>query len=131
MMAQRQQAGQAGEGRGPSAAPEQAAAGQPQATAAQPQGQAVVRQGQGQRPAGLSGQAGQRRQPTRVWVQDADGKLRMVFLRAGVTDNSYSEILRSDLKEGDNVITGDESSTSTATRQTQMGPPGGMMFIRR
>jgi len=131
MMAQRQQAGQAGEGRGPSAVPEQAAAGQPQATAAQPQGQAVVRQGQGQRPAGLSGQAGQRRQPTRVWVQDADGKLRMVFLRAGVTDNSYSEILRSDLKEGDNVITGDESSTSTATRQTQMGPPGGMMFIRR
>ncbi len=70
--------------------------------------------------------------PYELPVQDADGKLRMVFLRTGVTDNSYSEILRGELKEGDMVITGDESSTSTATRQTQMGgPPGGMMFIRR
>jgi len=134
MTAQRQQAGQAVEGRGPSAGPEQAAApGQPQAAGAQPQGQAAVRQGQGQgqRPAGLSGQGGQRRQPTRVWVEDADGKLRLVFLRTGITDNSYSEILRGDLKEGDKVITGDESSTSSAARQTQMGPPGGMMFMRR
>jgi HlyD family secretion protein len=135
MMAQRQQAGQTGEGRGPSAGPEQAATpGQPQAAASQPQGQAAVRQGQGQgqRPAGLSGQGGQRRQPTRVWVEDADGKLRLVFLRTGITDNSYSEILRGDLKEGDKVITGDESSTSTAARQNQqMGPPGAMMFMRR
>ncbi|MDH4195821.1 MAG: efflux RND transporter periplasmic adaptor subunit [Candidatus Aminicenantes bacterium] len=138
MMAQRQQAGQTGEGRGPSAGPEQAATGQPQATVSQSpaQGGGGQAQGQGQRPAAFLGQGGQgssqRRQPTRVWVQDAAGKLRIIFLRTGVTDNTYSEIVRSELKEGDQVIIGDSTSTST-TSQTERrgGPPGGMMFIRR
>ncbi len=124
MMAERTQGGQPGEGRGPSAATGQPSAGQPQAKASLPAGQS-----QGQRIMGLMGQGGQRRQPTRVWVQDAAGKLRMVFLRTGVTDNSYSEILRGELKEGDEVIVGD--STSTSSQNQRMGPPGGMMFIRR
>ncbi|MBN2207419.1 MAG: efflux RND transporter periplasmic adaptor subunit, partial [Candidatus Aminicenantes bacterium] len=95
--------------------------------AARPDGQAgsgrpggmIFGQGQGAR----SG-----RQPSRVWIQDASGKLRMVFLRPGVTDNSYTEILRSDLKEGDLVIIG-ENGTTTASSQS--GPPRGPMFIGR
>ena len=85
-------------------------------------------QGQGQ---GVGASQGMRsgRQPSRVWVQDAAGKLRMVFLRPGVTDNSYTEILRSELKEGDLVIIGEENTVSTSS---QSGPPrGGAMFIGR
>jgi HlyD family secretion protein len=110
--------------------------------------QAQARPGEGQRSQSQSfqtgmrsggsfggGQSGSRRQQaSRVWVQDKDGKLRMVFIRAGITDNSYTEILRADLKEGDEVITGKLTPGQTAT--TTGGPgrgPGGppMMFIGR
>lgn len=77
---------------------------------------------------GQSGRSG--RTPSRVWVQDAGGKLRMVFLRPGVTDNSYTEILRSDLKEGDLVIIGENGTTASSSSQS--GPPrGGPMFMPR
>jgi HlyD family secretion protein len=64
---------------------------------------------------------------------DKNGKLSMSFLRTGVSDTSYSEILRSELKEGDLVITGTETPASrAAANQPQMnqmmfmgGPPGG------
>jgi HlyD family secretion protein len=81
-----------------------------------------------------SGQTGTRRQqPSRVWVQDKDGKLRMVFIRAGITDNSYTEILRAELKEGDEVITGKLTAgqTATTTGGPGRGPGGPMMFIGR
>ncbi|HVP90436.1 MAG TPA: efflux RND transporter periplasmic adaptor subunit [Terriglobales bacterium] len=131
MMAQRQQQG-ASAGQPGQAAP--AVAGGP---ADPTQGQ--VRTGEGQRPqgqgfaGGMRSGAGQRRQQiSRVWVQDKDGKLRVVFIRPGITDNTYTEILRSDLKEGDEVIIG-KSGTSAATTTTgQNRGPGGppMMFMR-
>ncbi len=125
MMAQRQaQGGQPG-----AAAPGGAA---PSATSAGPAGQGgqvmFNRQGGGE------GQAGRaRQQAPRVWMMDKDGKLSMAFIRTGVSDTSYSEILRSELKEGDVVITGTETPANrAAANQPQMnqmmfmgGPPGG------
>lgn len=132
MMAQRQQqAGQAGQAAS-------AGAGAPADAA-----QAQVRTGEGQRPQGQAfqmgartggGQGGQRRQQiSRVWVQDKDGTLRIVFVRPGITDNSFTEILRSELKEGDEVIIGKNGGTTatTTTGNRPGGPPGGMMFIGR
>jgi len=64
-----------------------------------------------------------RRGPARVWIEGANGKLKPVFLRTGVTNNSFTEVVWGDLKEGQLVITGVAGTQS----QTQ-GPPRGMMF---
>jgi HlyD family secretion protein len=126
MMAQRQQ--QAGQG------------GQPEADAKT----SAQRPDGGQRGAGQRGQtmslqggaqSGQRRQQSpRVWLLGADGKLKMLSIRTGVTDNAYSEILRGELKEGDLVIIGTETPQGASPSTQQMGGPGGMnrmMFIGR
>jgi HlyD family secretion protein len=128
MMAQRQQQ---------SGASGQPASGGP----ADPPQQQQARPGEGQRPQGQGfqmggrpggGQGGQRRQQiSRVWVQDKDGKLRIVFVRPGITDNSFTEILRSELKEGDEVIIGKlGAGATTTTTGGNRGPGGAMMFIR-
>ena len=132
MMAQRQQQGGATGGATPADAAQRQArpdgqGGQNQAFQGGQRGQF----GQG----GQGGQGGQRRQPTRVWIQDKDGKLQVLFLRTGITDNSFTEILRSELKEGDQVIIGKVTPGQAATT-TAGGPgrgPGGppMMFIGR
>ncbi|MGB8958072.1 MAG: hypothetical protein WCC00_03555, partial [Candidatus Aminicenantales bacterium] len=92
----------------------------------------------GQRPQGQGGQAGFNRQGgpqgsgqarpqmPRVWVEDKDGKLRMAMLRTGVSDTSYTEIVRSELKEGDVVLIGTATSTTAAANQQR---PGGVMFM--
>jgi HlyD family secretion protein len=121
MMAQRQaQGGQPG---APAAggAPPAAAGARPQGQAGQEGQRMFNRQGGGE------GQAGRpRQQMPRVWLMDKDGKFTMAFLRTGVSDTSYTEIVRSELKEGDVVIAG----TLTATTMTQSGPGmGGMMFM--
>ena len=51
----------------------------------------------------------QMRQFARVWMEDENGKLRMAFVRTGVTDNSNTEIVSGALKEGQLVITGETS----------------------
>jgi hypothetical protein len=51
----------------------------------------------------------------------------MQFLRTGVTDNSYTEIVRSELKEGDEVLIGTETSATQASRTSQPGMQ--MMFM--
>jgi HlyD family secretion protein len=120
----------------------QAQGGQPGGTAAPQGGTGAPAAAGGQRPTGQGGAAqgaamfnrqgggqggGQNRQQMpRVWVQDADGKMRMVMVRTGVSDTSYTEILRSELKEGDVVVLG----TLSATSPGQSGPGmGGMMFM--
>lgn len=77
-----------------------------------------------------AGQSGQRRGPARVWRLDEKGNLKVVFVRTGVTDNQYTEIVDGNLKEGDEVIVGLMAASSTTTR-TQTPPPGGMFMIRR
>ncbi len=81
-----------------------------------------TRQGGGQG----TGQA--RAQMPHVWLQDKDGKLSMMMLRTGVSDTSYTEIVRSELKEGDVVLAGVQAAAGTAANRQQQGMPG-MMFM--
>ncbi len=71
-------------------------------------------------------QSGRQRQTARVWVEEK-GQVRPIFLRTGVTDNSFTEIKWGDLKEGQQVITGN----SLSAQRGNSPPPGGMMFLRR
>jgi HlyD family secretion protein len=82
---------------------------------------------------GMQGQGGARRRPSSVWYIDEAGKLNVAFIRPGVADNSYTEILRSDLKEGQEVILGLETSQQAASSSgsRQGGPPRNVMFIGR
>lgn len=78
---------------------------------------------------GSGGSGGQtRRSGARVWIEDANGKLKPVFLRTGVTDNSFTEVVSGDLKEGQLVITGESGSTQGGTQRQSL--PRGMMFMR-
>lgn len=118
-MAQRQaQGGQPGAAGPGGAAP--AASGAPQGA---PQG------GPAGQPGTLTRQGGGQGRPQmpRVWILDAQGKMRMAMIRTGVSDTSYSEIVRGDVKEGDLVILGTQGSTQAAgANQPGMG---GMMFM--
>ena len=79
---------------------------------------------------GANGQAGARmRVPSHVWYQDENGKLQVAFIKAGVADTAYTEVLRGDLKEGQTVIIG--LSTSPLGTATQGGPGMFMMGPRR
>ncbi|MCK4263720.1 MAG: efflux RND transporter periplasmic adaptor subunit, partial [Candidatus Aminicenantes bacterium] len=86
-------------------------------------GQSFTMRGSGQ------GQYGSKmKQFSRVWIEDENGKLKLVFIKTGVTDNTYSEVTWGNLKEGQEVITGEasgkEGSSSSNLRR-------GMMFMRR
>ena len=65
-------------------------------------------------------QGARMRQFARVWIEDESGKLKMAFVRTGVTDNSYTEIVSGSLKEEQLVITGETSGQEdrrTSTRR--------------
>lgn len=116
MIAQRQaQGGQPGAAAPGGAAPAGTSGGQ------------MTAQRQGGAQGGVEGQSTRTRlQIPRVWIMDKDGKLKMSFLRTGVSDTSFSEIVRSELKAGDVVITGTETPTTRAANQPQMNQ---MMFM--
>ena len=40
-----------------------------------------------------------------IWIQNAAGKIRPVIVRLGLSDDNYTQIIGSDLKEGDKVVT--------------------------
>lgn len=85
--------------------------------------QATQRPGSGQHASGMRGfsmQGARMRQFARVWLEDESGKLKMAFVRTGVTDNSYTEVVSGSLKEGQLVITGENSGHEdrrTSTRR--------------
>jgi HlyD family secretion protein len=85
--------------------------------------QATQRPGSGQHASGMRGfsmQGARMRQFARVWMEDESGKLKMAFVRTGVTDNSYTEVVSGSLKEGQLVITGETSGQEdrrTSTRR--------------
>jgi len=112
---------------------DQAREGAPQASPSAPGSQAGA-QGMtfsqsGGMPQGMGGPGGQRKKPTTVWYLDENGKLAVTYIRAGETDNSYTEVLRGDLKEGQEVILGELSAQAAEAASRPGGPP--MMMIRR
>jgi HlyD family secretion protein len=94
-------------------------------------GQQVARRPQGTFQMGQgSGRMGARSQDrSRVWIQDETGKLKMVFIRTGVTDNTYTEITGGDLQEGMEVITGQNAQAASSNRNSS-NLRRGMMFMR-
>jgi HlyD family secretion protein len=103
-----------------------------QAKRAQADGQQEKRRPQGYSQMGQSsrGMGSRMRDMGRVWLQDEAGKLKMVFIRTGVTDNSYTEITGGDINEGDEVITGENAQASSSNRNSS-DLRRGMMFMRR
>ena len=81
-------------------------------------------------PQGMGGTGGQRKRPTTVWYLDETGKLAATFIRAGVTDNSYTEVLRGDLKEGQEIILGEVSTQAASSAASGPGGPPPMMIRR-
>jgi HlyD family secretion protein len=54
----------------------------------------------------------------RIWILDANKKLKPVPVRLGLSDGTYSEILDSPLKEGDEIVVGVISDESSRAQQT-------------
>src|SRR5467141_3378140 len=77
----------------------------------------VGRDGRG---AGAAAAVGGGGNPGRVWILDADGKPKAVALTLGISDGTATELLRGDLKEGQEIITG-----LAAGGQNRPGTPGG------
>jgi HlyD family secretion protein len=69
------------------------------------------------------------RQGGTVWVIDEQGKLKPYFVRTGITDNTYSEITRSELKEGMKIVIGLETAAASSQQQGGFPGPGRMMFM--
>jgi HlyD family secretion protein len=70
----------------------------------------------------------------RLWTEDENGKLQMVSIRTGVTDNSYTEIkeiVRGNLEEGQEVITGQATGDESNSGRSRSIMGGGMRFMRR
>lgn len=68
------------------------------------------------------------KKPSPVWGEDEDGKLKLIFIKTGVTDDSYTEVVRGNLKEGELVLTGIESGSKSQNSRFSMR---GMPFMRR
>jgi len=58
----------------------------------------------------------------RVWILGGDGKPKGIDVRLGLTDGSMTEIVSGDVKEGQEVIIGQNSATAKA------GAPGPRLF---
>lgn len=81
---------------------------------------------------GGGGSGGSRRmQIPSVWFEDENGKLKMIMLRTGVTDNTNTEIISGDITEGQEIITGQTSSSNSRGRSSNPMRGGSMMFMRR
>jgi HlyD family secretion protein len=78
---------------------------------------------------GMGRMGSRMRDRARVWIQDENGKLNMVSIRTGVTDNAFTEITGGDIKEGQEVITG-ESTQATSSSRSSGNLRRGMMFMR-
>lgn len=68
---------------------------------------------------GLGGAPPTRKRPQTVYILDADGKLKAVEIRTGITDGHYTQVVSGDLKAGDNIVTG------LATSKVDSNPPPG------
>lgn len=58
--------------------------------------------------------------PGRVWIRNADGMPESLSLMLGIADDSFTEVLSGDLREGQEVITG----TLATAKRPASNPPG-------
>jgi HlyD family secretion protein len=91
----------------------------------------------GERGAGITGagaafgpRGGGRKQGQNIYILDADKKPKAVWIRTGITDGHYTQVVGGDLKEGDMVIVGlvtakVEGPAAPGTNQGPFGRPGG------
>lgn len=86
-------------------------------------------------PFGMGGSQGmqgpQRKDAGRVWIVDKNGNIKPVFLRTGVTDNSYTEVVRGALEEGQEVITGENKGDEGDSNRNSEAMRRGMFMMRR
>ena len=69
--------------------------------------------------------------PPHVWVEDEKGKLKIIFIKTGVTDNILTEIVRGNLKEEQQVITGISSQQAESSSSNWRRPKGPGIMIRK
>ncbi len=70
---------------------------------------------------GRGGKAGRSQTEQRVWILDGAEIPTPVTVKAGISDGTFTEIVTSSLKEGDEVLVGQESRNE---RPSRSGPPG-------
>ena len=59
--------------------------------------------------------------PGRIWIKDDEGKASPVQVMTGISDGSFTEILRGDLKPGQKVIIGIDRSSTPAKGRKKFG----------
>lgn len=65
-----------------------------------------------------------------VWVFTEEGKLQPVPVRTGVEGDEYTEITGGNLKEGDKVIVGLGTASSSSSDRRQADLRRGMFMMR-
>jgi HlyD family secretion protein len=84
---------------------------------------------------GMAGGQGTQRTPRkdvgRVWIEDESGNLKFIIIRTGVTDNTYTEVVRGELEEGQEVITGENKSGGESSNSSNEAMRRGMFMMRR
>ena len=80
---------------------------------------------------GQGGGMGRMRDMARVWYEDENGMLKMVTFKPGVTDNIFTEVTGTDLlKEGMEIIVGENSGASTSSSRSNQDAMRMMRFMR-
>lgn len=58
----------------------------------------------------------------RIWIKNSTGKLEPIFIKTGLNDGQYTEIITDKLKEGDQIVVGVINHSSTPSTQTSNNP---------
>ncbi len=84
---------------------------------------------------GMGGGQGMQRTPRkdvgRVWTEDESGNLKPLMIRIGVTDNTYTEVVRGELEEGQEVIIGEDGGEGGRDSSSSDAMRRGMFMMRR
>ena len=74
------------------------------------------------------GAAGQGSKPTRLWVVGKSKKLTPIYIRPGIADGTFTEILHGKVEEGQEIVVGVMSQRPTAAATPFSQPGGGRRF---
>ena len=53
----------------------------------------------------------------RIWIKESDGKLKPLFVRTGLNDGSFTEIISKQINEGDVIVIGATSANDETSNQ--------------